>query len=154
MNTAFMPKMATKNPFKPTKITELPYKKYEWIGNPKIIPLWKAIDLDEINKLLIKEFKYAVIEGVLIIQFYNEDLPIHAVKIKLHQNHKPLHIIQGLVLAGCKLIDWEKGESPFFLSFFLPQPTSSYRATLTYGGGVAKRDFGVGVGNGSVRRYR
>lgn len=80
-------------------------KPYRYPTNSNIVPIEQPIDMDEINKLLVKEFKYSITDGKLIIQFYNDDLPIHSVKITLHKNHKPMHLIQALILSGCTLME-------------------------------------------------
>lgn len=66
---------------------------------------YHEIDLTEIEKLLIKDFKYIIRENTLIIQFYNENIPTQCIKLPLHRNHKPMHIIQSLIASGCTLMD-------------------------------------------------
>ena len=97
--------MTTAEAMKLAPTMVLKERPYEYPTNKNIVSTYHEIDLIEIEKLLIKDFKYIIRDSELIIQFYNDYIPTHTIKIPLHKNHKPMHIIQALIASGCTLMD-------------------------------------------------
>lgn len=97
--------MTTAEAMKLAPTMVLKEKPYEYPRAKNLVSTYHKIDLTEIEKLLVKDFKYLVRDNELIIQFYNDSIPTHTIKMPIHKNVNPLWIVQQLVKSGCTLMD-------------------------------------------------